>query len=148
MYCKNCGAVLNDSAEFCIKCGLRPLNGNAYCQACGAETTPKQELCVKCGRRLGVLAGGFVNISSGVSRGCSTATAGLVLGIIGLLFWLVPVLGFPITITGLVLSLNASKRLGCRGVVIGSIICSILGLGLTSINSIIGAISGANGLLF
>lgn len=52
MYCRNCGTDLNNEAKFCIKCGLRPLNGNAYCQWCGAETTVQQEICVKCGCRL------------------------------------------------------------------------------------------------
>lgn len=52
MYCRNCGELLNDKAEICIKCGCRPLNGNEYCQECGAKTTEKQEMCVKCGCRL------------------------------------------------------------------------------------------------
>ena len=52
MYCRNCGELLNDKAEICVKCGCRPLNGNEYCQECGARTTNKQEMCVKCGCRL------------------------------------------------------------------------------------------------
>lgn len=49
MYCRNCGAALNDKAEICVKCGCRPLRGNDYCQECGARTTEAQEMCVKCG---------------------------------------------------------------------------------------------------
>ncbi len=61
MYCRNCGAPVNDKAEICVKCGCRPLNGNEYCQECGALTTENQEMCVKCGCRL--------KISSGNSNG-------------------------------------------------------------------------------
>lgn len=49
MYCRNCGSLLNDKADICIKCGCRPLNGTEFCQECGAKTNEKQEVCVKCG---------------------------------------------------------------------------------------------------
>lgn len=49
MYCRNCGGLINDKADICMKCGCRPLNGDEFCQECGAETTEKQEVCVKCG---------------------------------------------------------------------------------------------------
>ncbi len=52
MYCRNCGTLLNNKAEVCVKCGCRPLNGNNYCQECGAETSYKQEICTRCGCRL------------------------------------------------------------------------------------------------
>ena len=57
MYCRNCGALVNDKAEICVKCGCRPLNGTEYCQECGARTTEKQEVCIKCGCRLRRLSG-------------------------------------------------------------------------------------------
>ena len=43
MYCRNCGSLLNDKADICIKCGCRPLNGTEFCQECGAKTNEKQE---------------------------------------------------------------------------------------------------------
>lgn len=52
MYCRNCGSVVNENAEVCIKCGCRPTNGNSYCQECGAITNANQEICIKCGCRL------------------------------------------------------------------------------------------------
>lgn len=52
MYCRNCGALVNNKAELCVKCGCRPLNGNNYCQECGAQTSYKQEICTRCGCRL------------------------------------------------------------------------------------------------
>ena len=52
MYCRNCGEKLNENAEVCMSCGVRPLNEKMYCQECGAETSEKQEICVECGCRL------------------------------------------------------------------------------------------------
>ncbi|WP_350343907.1 hypothetical protein PRVXT_000269 [Proteinivorax tanatarense] len=52
MFCRNCASQLNDKAEVCMSCGLKPLNENKYCQECGAETSDKQEICIKCGCRL------------------------------------------------------------------------------------------------
>lgn len=75
MYCRNCGELLNDKAEICIKCGCRPLNGNEYCQECGAKTTDKQEMCIKCGCRLKTSMGKSKNfldtINSSVNGGNS-----------------------------------------------------------------------------
>jgi len=77
----------------------------------------------------------------------SKATASLILGIIGLLFWLFPILGFPVNITGLVLGVKALKGPRRDRAVAGMVI-SIIGLVLTIINSAIGAYMGAIGVLF
>lgn len=73
MYCRNCGAVLNDKAEICIKCGCRPLNGDEYCQECGMRTTQKQEMCVKCGCRLMFSSGKSKGILEGINVGNSSS---------------------------------------------------------------------------
>jgi uncharacterized membrane protein YvbJ len=52
MYCRNCGEEINEKAEICVHCGVRPLAERKFCQECGAETKPNQELCTKCGVRL------------------------------------------------------------------------------------------------
>ncbi len=49
MFCRNCAAQLADNAEFCVKCGQRPLLGTRFCQNCGAELAPNAAVCVKCG---------------------------------------------------------------------------------------------------
>lgn len=72
MYCRNCGALVNDRADICLKCGCRPLNGDAYCQECGAETTEKQELCIKCGCRLKKMAGNSTGAMDGVNHALDT----------------------------------------------------------------------------
>ena len=52
MFCRECGMEINDKAEICVHCGVRPLNSDRFCQACGAETRPGQEVCIICGNRL------------------------------------------------------------------------------------------------
>lgn len=64
MYCRNCAAEVNEKAEVCVSCGVRPLNENKYCQECGAETTEKQELCTKCGCRLKNFGNSGVTLNS------------------------------------------------------------------------------------
>ncbi|MBI3580191.1 MAG: DUF2628 domain-containing protein [Ignavibacteriales bacterium] len=47
---------MNEKAEICVHCGVRPLSEKKFCQECGAETKPNQEICVKCGVRLRTLS--------------------------------------------------------------------------------------------
>lgn len=55
MYCRNCGKEVNEKAEICINCGVKPLAEKKFCQECGVETNANQELCIKCGVRLKTL---------------------------------------------------------------------------------------------
>ena len=49
MYCKNCGAPLNDNQAICVKCGVAVGNGDAYCPNCGQPVNPGAEFCTSCG---------------------------------------------------------------------------------------------------
>ena len=67
------------------------------------------------------------------------AVAALVLGIIGLIAWLLPILGYPVTIVGLVLGIKSVKS-EKRGMAIAGIVMCSIGLVLSLINSILGVI--------
>ena len=69
MFCKNCGAQLNDNAAFCVKCGCAKGNGNSFCPNCGKPVNPQQAVCLNCGLKLDGSAGG--------GGGKSKVTAGL-----------------------------------------------------------------------
>lgn len=73
--------------------------------------------------------------------------ASLVLGICGFIACCIPLFGFPVTITGLVLGI-LGKNKGGRGMAIAGIILSSISLALTLVNSIVGAYLGATGQLF
>ena len=48
MYCKQCGAEIEDGARFCSKCRAKQEN-KAVCKSCGAELADGAKFCVKCG---------------------------------------------------------------------------------------------------
>ncbi|MFA6099081.1 MAG: hypothetical protein WCV50_06125 [Patescibacteria group bacterium] len=74
------------------------------------------------------------------------ATTGMILGIIGLLAWLLPFIGYPVTIVGLVLSIRGLKSTKQKQAIAG-IIMNGIGLVATVVNSVIGAYLGATGQL-
>lgn len=67
------------------------------------------------------------------------ATASLILGIISLVAWLLPLIGYPVSIVGLYLGISDRKKEKNTFSKIG-IILSAIGLGITAINSIAGVI--------
>lgn len=72
------------------------------------------------------------------------ATTGLVLGIIGLMAWVLPIVGLPVTIVGLIFGIKGLKSLK-RTVAVVAIVLSIIGLVASIINMSIGAYQGATG---
>jgi len=63
--------------------------------------------------------------------------ASMVLGIIGLVFWCIPILGGPIGIVGLILGIVGRKK-GGRGMATAGIVMSIITIVLAVINAIAG----------
>ena len=80
------------------------------------------------------------------SPGGGKAIASLCLGLLGLVAWLLPIIGLPVTITGLVLGIQS--RSGPRkGMATAGIVLCIIGLVASSVNAAIGAYLGATGQL-
>lgn len=73
--------------------------------------------------------------------------ASMVLGIVGFLAWCIPLFGYPVCITGLVLGIVGLNKGGKGMAIAGIIMCSITLL-FTVINSAIGAYMGATGQLY
>lgn len=49
MYCRNCGAEMNENAVVCVKCGVQKNGASNFCQNCGKPTNPEAIVCVSCG---------------------------------------------------------------------------------------------------
>lgn len=49
MFCKNCGAQMNDNAVVCVKCGCQRGVGANFCPNCGQQVTPGAAVCLHCG---------------------------------------------------------------------------------------------------
>ena len=65
------------------------------------------------------------------------AVAALVLGIIGLLAWLIPFIGLPIQIVGLVLGIQSRKSTK-HGMAIAGIVLSSIGILLSIVSALLG----------
>ena len=64
-------------------------------------------------------------------QGGGMAIAALVLGIIGLIAWLLPICGFPVTIVGLILGFIARRSPARRGMATIAIVLCVIGLVLS-----------------
>jgi TM2 domain-containing membrane protein YozV len=83
MYCRHCGAEVDEAAVVCVTCGVPPRKGKKFCQNCRAETVEEQVLCVKCGAKLA--SAGTVGIGvEGVSKRIIAAILALLVGSLGI----------------------------------------------------------------
>lgn len=72
--------------------------------------------------------------------------ASMVLGICGFVAWCLPLIGYPVTVVGLILGIVGMKKGGKGMAIAGIVMCSIT-LALTLCNSFLGAYLGATGQL-
>lgn len=49
MFCKNCGAQINENAIACMNCGFGKGTGDKFCAICGKEINPGAMICTTCG---------------------------------------------------------------------------------------------------
>lgn len=49
MFCKNCGAPMDNNAVVCVKCGCQRGVGVNFCPNCGRAVTPGAAVCLNCG---------------------------------------------------------------------------------------------------
>lgn len=79
MFCKNCGAPMNQNAAFCVNCGAAVGQGYTHCANCGNEVAPGAAVCLKCGAMLNnpVVTPGAPAGAPGTAAPKSKITAGL-----------------------------------------------------------------------
>jgi hypothetical protein len=80
------------------------------------------------------------------AAGGGKAIASLCLGLFGLIAWILPIIGLPTTITGLVLGMKTVNG-ARRGMATAGIVLCIIGLVASIANAAIGAYLGATGQL-
>lgn len=124
---------------------------HALCQQCGATLEVPESLlykpvrCGYCGSVVVVNPLGTITPSAvpeQTSGGVGGSVAAMVLGIIGLVAWCIPLIGFPVNLIGFILGVVNVKQAEGRGMAIAGIVTSTIGLILTVINAILGAIIG------
>lgn len=80
---------------------------------------------------------GYAPVAIQEKKGMSIAS--LVLGIVGFVAWCIPLIGYPVTIVGIILGALGMKK-GGKGMAIAGIICSAICLVITIINSVLGVL--------
>lgn len=110
-----------------------------YCTKCGNELTGGEKFCSKCGRPIN---NGNIQNKGNEEKTSSQAMIGFILGLCSIVAWFLPIIGYPVTITGIVFSSKGMKSSN-RGKAIAGLTLSIIFLIFTIINSLIGAIIGA-----
>lgn len=86
---------------------------------------------------------GSINNNNSVSnteKGKTQAIIGLILGLVSIVAWYIPLIGFPITICGIIFSSIGMKSQTNKGKAIAGLTLSIIFLVVTIVNSILGAI--------
>ncbi len=78
-------------------------------------------------------------VMSPPEKGRGMAVAGLVLGILGMIVWLLPFLGLPVSIVGIVLAVQGRRCVSRRTMATIGLVLSIIALVLTLINGVLGA---------
>jgi RNA polymerase subunit RPABC4/transcription elongation factor Spt4 len=141
-YCFSCGSVIKKAAVICPKCGVNQSMRDSttaidvYCSSCGKTIKKDAAMCPYCGVQHGASSQLFTKDKKGF------AITSLVLGIVGCIAWLLPLLGYPVTILGLIMGVVGYKS-SKKGMALAGIILSIIGFIATIINSVVGATMGA-----
>ena len=130
-FCKNCGEpYMTDEAVMCVKCGVAKGQGNNYCHNCGKPLAPDAAVCLNCGvankqapapDAKSKLVAGLLAILS-IVLGCCTGWIGALFGI-----------------GGIICAVFANKQ-GKTGLAKAGLICSIIGIVLGIIITILAAV--------
>ena len=122
MFCKNCGAQLNENAAFCVNCGVAAGQGNAYCSNCGNTVAPNAAVCLKCGAALG-MQGMQGNSAAGIVTGAQKSK--IAAGLLGVFLGGFGVHNFYLGYTGKAI---AQVLMGGLGILLTLFSCGILGI--------------------
>ncbi len=104
-----------------------------FCSNCGKELEEGSNTCKYC-----------TKVENGVTTDTKEdkhALNGFILGLISILAWFIPLIGYPVTICGIVFSAEGLKS-NKKNLAIAGLILSILFLVVTIINSFLGAMIG------
>lgn len=126
--CKECGKEISDKANVCVHCGYEL--ENLVCPECNKKISKYDSSCKNCGYDL------TSKVFTSKNRD-SYALVGMILGLCSIIAWIIPLIGYPCTIIGIIFSACAMGS-NKKGMAITGLILSIIFLIVTLINSFIG----------
>jgi hypothetical protein len=74
------------------------------------------------------------------TQGNGSAVASLVIGIISMIAWLLPIIGVPLSIVGIVLANRGRRLFSQRGMATAGLVLCIIALGLALLNAVAGVL--------
>lgn len=169
MNCAKCNQPLDQGVQFCGNCGqpttppvvsAAPVVPAPSASSVSSVATPPQPLVAAPASQLvpglsglpiqpaiaqtPVMTAATPILAAGDHTAGGKATAGLILGIMSMIAWLFPLLGFPVAIIGLVMSI-LGRRSQHRGLAITGMVLSSIGLVLTLLLSFIAVMAEMKG---
>lgn len=106
MYCKNCGAKLDDIAVVCVKCGAPKGQGFKYCMECGSEVSPLKDVCDNCGCSIVYNA-----LNNASSKSDPLSTVSLILGIVSIVMsWKSSIMSLALGIAAIIVGKVATEK--------------------------------------
>ena len=131
----------------CTKCVTILVAGTRVCPTCGQAQPANQQWNPQAGQQWNPQMNSQVNPQMNPQMNPQwnnrpvpnngKTTAGFVLALVSLITWIIPLLGLPTSIIGLVLSINGRKESN-SGMALAGIIISIISLIFTICNSLAG----------
>ncbi len=162
MYCKNCGQLISDNtSNFCTYCGTKVSDNDILVMkndknledhsntlkteefSKPVETTSSKEV-INVSEPTQVISepSPITYMVASPTESIGLSIASLVLGIVGIFAWLLPLIGFPVTIVGLILGLKGMKKKAGKGMASAGFVLCVIFLIFTAINSFFGLIIG------
>lgn len=147
MYCKNCGILMEDDANFCIKCGTAVTRPNIQPEAeekiIATEVEANAEVEIKAEVETNNEPAGLVPVrmvyvekpATPSVPGKGNSIAAMALGIASLAMWFIFYMALPMAITGLILGISSQSKASKAGMKNSmaktGIICSSVGIVLS-----------------
>lgn len=130
-FCEQCGAKIDDQDTVCAYCGhqLSPKVQNT--QETQYQTVEQTDLTHTSASSMKPM-----QTSDAASKAANT---GFILGLVSIVAWFLPIVGYPVTICGIVYSVKGLKA-NPNGKAIAGLILSIIFLIVTLVNSFLGII--------
>lgn len=82
---------------------------------------------------------GSINNSSNADKKATKGMIGFILGLVSIIAWYIPLIGYPVTVCGIIFS-SLGMNSKNKGKAVAGLVLSIIFLIVTLINSILGAI--------
>lgn len=105
-----------------------------FCENCGAEIKEGADICLSCGKSL------KNNNNVQIDDVEKKANTGFILGLVSIIAWILPLIGYPVTVCGIIFSSKGLKAETNKTKATVGLVLSIIFLIATLTNSVLGVL--------